>query len=131
MVGLLRAVLTRLCDGSGVEVLHPVGADAGFQSARGSALGTGIDRRLAQCLGRLRTKAPFGVLRWRDVRVTSEGRAASVTLAAPDGNTVTLALTVKGTGVSGGYRLERPVEGSVTEIAGAVRAAMVALQFSQ
>lgn len=126
VVGLLRALMERLCAGDEV-VLHTVAEDAGFQGARGGALGRGIDRRLAQCLGRLRAKAPFGALRWREVQVASEGREASVALEAPDGNTVTLALAVKGAGVTGGYRLARPAGAASTEIAGAVRAAMAAL----
>ena len=127
LVGLLRALMERLCAGDDVVVLHTVAEDAGFQGARGGSLGRGIDRRLAQCLGRLRAKAPFGALRWREVQVASEGREASVALEAPDGNTVTLALAVKGAGVTGGYRLARPAGAASTEIAGAVRAAMAAL----
>lgn len=127
VVGLLRALLARLC-GDDVVVLHPVAEDAGFRSARGAALGGAIDRRLAQCLGRLRAKAPFGALRWRDVSVGSEGREAAVALDAPDGNTVTLVLAVKGAGVSGAYRLARPPSANAAEIAGAVRDAMAALR---
>jgi MoaA/NifB/PqqE/SkfB family radical SAM enzyme len=126
VVGLLRALLDRLCEGGEVAVLHPVAEDAGFQSARGDALGGAIDRRLAQCLGRLRAKAPFGALRWRDVRVAPEGREAAVGLEAPDGNTVTLVLAVKGGGVAGGYRLGRPEASE--ELAGALRGAMEALR---
>jgi len=128
LVSLLGALMAHLCEGDDALVLHTVAEDAGFQGARGAALGRGIDRRLAQCLGRLRAKAPFGALRWREVQVASEGREASVALEAPDGNTVTLALAVKGAGVTGGYRLARPAGAASTEIAGAVRDAMTALR---
>lgn len=128
VVGFLRALMERLCEGDDAAVLHTVGDDAGFQSERGRALGRGVDWRLAQCLGRLRARAPFGALRWRDVRFAAEGREASVALEAPDGNTVTLALAVKGAGVSGGYRLARPITGEQPELVGAVRDAMAALR---
>ena len=116
------------CCGDDVVVLHTVAEDAGFHSGRGAALGRGIDRRLAQCLGRLRARAPFGALRWREVRVTCEGREASVALDTPDGNTVTLALAVRGDGVAGGYRLARPVPQPQPELVDAVRGAMEALR---
>ncbi len=128
VVGLLRALLERLCAGCDAVVLHPVAEDAGFRSARGAALGRGIDRRLAQCLGRLRARAPFGALRWRSVQVASEGREASVSLEVPDGNTVIIGLAVKGAGVAGGYRLARPVGQDSAEIVAAVRDAMAALR---
>ena len=130
VVALLRAVMGRLCEGGAATVLHPVADDAGFQSERSAALGGAVDRRLAQCLGRLRAKAPFGALRWRDVRVSSEGRAASVALDAPDGNIVTLSLAVKGSGVAGGYRLARPVEHPEPALVEAVRGAIEALRAS-
>lgn len=130
VVGLLRAVMARLCEGDDMVVLHTVAEDAGFQSARGRALGRGIDWRLAQCLGRLRARAPFGALRWREVRVASEGREASVALEMPDGNTVTLALTVTGEGVAGGYRLARPVARPSVALIDAVRGAMEAMRAS-
>jgi len=128
VVGLLRALMARLCEGDDAVMLHTVAEDAGFQSARGAALGRGVDWRLAQCLGRLRARAPFGALRWRDVRVASEGREASIALDTPDGNTVTLALAIKGAGVSGSYRLARPIEGASPELIDAVRGAMAALR---
>ena len=128
MVGLLKAIMGRLCEGDDVVMLHTVAEDAGFQSARGAALGRGVDRRLAQCLGRLRSRAPFGALRWRDVMVGNEGNEAAVALEMPDGNTVTLALAVKGVGVVGSYRLARPVTAASPELVDAVRGAMAALR---
>ncbi len=128
VVGLLKAIMGRLCEGDDVVMLHTVAEDAGFQSARGAALGRGVDRRLAQCLGRLRSRAPFGALRWRDVMVTTEGNEAAVALETPDGNTVTLALAVKGAGVVGSYRLARPVVAASAELVDAVRGAMAALR---
>ena len=128
VVGLLKAIMDRLCAEDDVVILHTVAEDAGFQSARGVALGRGVDWRLAQCLGRLRARAPFGTLRWREVCVKSEGREATVALEALDGNTVTLALVVKGAGVSGSYRLARPVSGDQAELVGAVRGAIGALR---
>jgi MoaA/NifB/PqqE/SkfB family radical SAM enzyme len=130
VVGLLRALMARLCADDAGAVLHPVADDAGFQSARSKALGRSVDWRLAQCLGRLRARAPFGALRWRDVRFTSEGREAQVALDTPDGNTVTLALVAKDAGVVGGYRLARPVARPSAELIGAVRDAMEALRAS-
>lgn len=117
---LLRSLFARLCAGGGVTVLHPLADDA-VVDAR-------VDGRIRGCLSRLRAKAPFGELAWRDVVLTGEGREAAVVLDAPDGNTVTVSLAVKGTGVAGGYRLARPVSAPAPSLVAAVRGVMEALR---
>ena len=125
-VALLRALFARLCEGAPAAVLHPVADDAALLSEH--ALATNIDRRIGQCLGRLRAKAPFGELAWRDARVAAGGREASVLLDTHDGNTVTVSLAIKGASVAGGYRLGRPVASPSPSLVASVRSVMDALR---
>ncbi len=123
---LLRALFERLRAVDGAAVIHPVADDAALRSER--ALPASVDRRIGQCLARLREKAPFGELSWREVRVSSGGREAAVLLDARDGNTVTVSLAVKGAGVSGGYRLARPEASPKPSLVESVRSVMEALR---
>ena len=125
-VALLRALFTQLCDAAPVTVLHPVADDAPLLSGR--TLPTNVDRRIGACLGRLRRSAPFGELAWREARVDGGGREALVTLDTRDGNTVTVSLAVRGAGVSGSYRLGRPVASPPPSLAADVRSVMDALR---
>ncbi len=119
-MALLRGLFARLCEGGGATVRHPLADDA-VADAR-------VDGRIRGCLARLRARAPFGELAWRDVVLTGEGREAAVVLDAPDGNTVTVSLAVKGAGVSGGYRLARPVGSPATALVDGVRGVLEALR---
>ncbi len=125
-VTLLRALFARLCEVEPVTVLHPPADDAPLRCER--ALASRVDRRIGQCLARLRARAPFGELTWRDARVGGGGREASVTFDARGGDTVTVSLAVKGAGVSGGYRLSRPVEAPDASLVASVRSVMDALR---
>lgn len=125
-VALLRGLFEMLCALEPAAVLHPVADDAALRSER--ALPTSLDRRIAQCLGRLRAKAPFGELTWRDARVTAGGREAAVLLDTRDGNTVTVSLAVKGAGVAGAYRLASPVAAPTPSLVASVRSVMDALR---
>jgi hypothetical protein len=107
-------------------VLHPVADDAPLLSGR--TLSSHVDRRIGACLGRLRRRAPFGELAWREARVDGGGREALVTLDTRDGNTVTVSLAVRGAGVSGSYRLGRPVASPPPSLAADVRSVMDALR---
>lgn len=131
-VGLLRALLARLCAG-GSRVTHPVADDAGAQSANARTLARGIDWRIARCLTRMRAAAPFGALAWRDVRLAPGGVGATAGFVAPDGTTVDVSVTLRGTGVVGLYRLLPPLEpGAVPppELVTGVQAVMSALRSS-
>ena len=123
---LLRALFERLREVDGAAVIHPVADDAALRSER--ALSASVDRRIGQCLAKLREKAPFGELSWREVRVAPGGREAAVLLDARDGNTVTVSLAVKGAGVSGGYRLARPEASPKPSLVESVRSVMEALR---
>ena len=131
-VGLLRALLARLCAG-GIRVTHPVADDAGAQSANARTLSRGIDWRIARCLTRLRAAAPFGALTWRDVRLAPGGVGATAGFVAPDGTAVDVSVTLRGASVAGSYRLLTPMEpGTVPspELVTGVQAVMSALRSS-
>ncbi|MEI8257116.1 MAG: radical SAM protein [Deltaproteobacteria bacterium] len=128
-VRLLRALLDRLCDGDRARVVHPVADDAGFQSARRFP-GNRVDPKIGRCLTRLRARAPFGVLAWRDVQLADDGREAAVSLVDPDGMGVTVRFAVKGAQVAGGYRLDRAVASPSAALVESVRAVMDALRAS-
>ena len=125
-VALLRSLFAKLCEAGPVVVLHPVADDAALSSER--ALATNIDRRIGQCLTRLRAKAPFGELTWRDARVSLGGREAAVTLDTLDGNTVIVSFAIKGASVTGGYRLGSPVAAPTPSLVDSVRSVMDALR---
>ncbi len=115
--GLSRALFARLCEGADATLLHPV-TDEGARA----------DWRIGQCLGRLRARAPFGELAWREVRVSGDGREASARFDTLDGNTVTVSFALKGERVAGGYRLARPVESPTPGLVASVREVMDALR---
>jgi MoaA/NifB/PqqE/SkfB family radical SAM enzyme len=95
-LGLLRGLFAELVRAGAGEVLHPVAEDA---------IARALDPRLGRCLQRLRVRAPFGVLCWRSLVLTAEGRGARVEFETREGDPVTVSLVVKGAVLSGGYRL--------------------------
>ena len=123
-VTLLRALFAALCAVEPVTVIHPPGDDATLQAS----LATHVDRRIGACLGRLRARAPFGELAWREATVTDDGRDAAVTFDTSDGNAVTVSLAVKGAQVAGGYSLARPVAKPSASLVASVRSVMEALR---
>ncbi len=128
-VRLLGALLERLCEGESARVIHPVADDAGFQSASRMP-GNRVDPKIGQCLTRLRARAPFGVLAWRDVQLADDGREAAVSLVDPDGTGVVVRFAVKGAQVAGGYKLDRVVDAPSSALVESVRAVMDALRAS-
>jgi hypothetical protein len=113
-----------LCAVEPVTVVHPPGDDATLQAS----LTSHVDRRIGACLGRLRARAPFGELAWRDATVTDDGRDAAVTFDTRDGNAVTVSLAVKGAQVAGGYSLAKPVAKPSASLVASVRSVMEALR---
>jgi MoaA/NifB/PqqE/SkfB family radical SAM enzyme len=95
-----------------------------------SESGTGlVDPRLHASLRKLRERAPFGALVWRDLRVRA-GREAQLTLADRAGAEVEVTLAVRGARIDGGYRLGRPSEKPSPELVDGLKALMGALQKS-
>lgn len=128
-LALVRDVFARLVAVSGATVLHGVAADAAFHGpARTQAR---IDKRIGTCLARLRAATPYHELTWGSAEVSDDGREASVELRHVDGVAVTLAVAVHGSGVRGGYRLDRPVDPPPASLVAGVRAAMTALRGDQ
>jgi MoaA/NifB/PqqE/SkfB family radical SAM enzyme len=128
-LGLLRALLARLTDGSDARIVHPLGEDAAFHAEVRRAT-SAIDWRIGQCLSRLRARAPFGALDWREVQFAADGREARVSLVDPEGTGVTVRFGVKGANVTGGYRLDRDVGVPSPALVEGVRAVMDALRAS-
>lgn len=85
-----------------------------------------VDRRIGACLSRLRTRAPFGVLRWESLLIDDGGQRAEVALRHDDGTGVTLSFAVVGARVRGSYRLDREVTAPPPSLVEGVRAAMMA-----
>lgn len=123
---LVRGAFAVITSVEPATVLHPVGDDAPLRCER--ALPSALDRRIGQCFARLRARAPFGELTWREARANADGREAAVVLDTRDGNTVTVSLAVKGNQVSGGYRLASPVASPTPSLVESVRAVMDALR---
>ncbi len=129
MVALLRGLFDRLCEAGGARVLHPPAEDLGVHGTAPRTQGPGVDWRVGQCLGRLRARAPFGELSWRSARVAPGGREAVAVFADPDGAVVTFTVAVRGAGVSGGYKLDAPVQQPPSRaLVEGVRAVMEALR---
>lgn len=123
-VALVRGLFAALCAVETVTVIHPPADDAGLHAGVASH----VDRRIGACLGRLRARAPFGELTWREARVGDGGREAAVTFDTSDGNAVTVSLRVKGAQVAGGYALARPVSTPTPSLVASVSAVMEALR---
>lgn len=96
----LRALTEHLA-AAGHAPTHPAGDD-GF-----APVAVSVRRRLA----RLRRAAPFGELRWSDVRVSRGGRRAELCLLGADGERATVWLAQEGRRATGGYRVD---SGAVT-----------------
>ena len=120
-VALVRGLFEALCAAGEATVIHPPADDAAGAASH-------VDRRIGACLGRLRARAPFGELAWREARVGAEGRDAAVTFDTRDGNAVTVSLAVKGAQVAGGYALARPVASPTPSLVASVRSVMEALR---
>ncbi|MBK9265665.1 MAG: radical SAM protein [Polyangiaceae bacterium] len=98
-----------------VKVVHPIAEDAIVPTLRSVAA-----RLLA-----LRQKAPFGALKWTDVRVQDAGRRAELRLEGPRGEEAWVWLGERDGRPVGGYRV---AEGAVTdEVKEGLRAVMAAL----
>lgn len=123
-VVLLRALFDQLCRVEPTTVIHPPGDDAGLRARAPSS----IDPRIGACLQRLRARAPFGELSWRDARVSRDGRDAALTFGTRDDNVVTVSLSVRGPKVAGGYSLAHPVAAPSPSLVSSVRAVMEALR---
>ena len=91
----LRGLWTQLAAGGG-RVLHPLGDDALGAAARS------VGARLA----RLRERAPFATLSWRDVVLSEGGRRAEAALEGPAGERATVWLAEQGGRPTGGYRID-------------------------
>jgi MoaA/NifB/PqqE/SkfB family radical SAM enzyme len=113
----VRALFAKLTEISGARVIHDLADDA-----RGE-----LDARIARCLARLRAGAPYTELTWKDARVDAAGRSAQVDFAHQGGAAVTLAFSVHGDGVRGGYKVDRTFEVAPPGLVEGVRAAMKAL----
>jgi hypothetical protein len=91
----LRAFGSALAE-AGSRVLHPLGDDAIVPVAR--TIGARIVR--------LRERAPFGALAWRDVIVSEGGRRAEAIFDGPSGERATVWLSEQGGKPAGGYRVD-------------------------
>jgi hypothetical protein len=99
-------------------VLHPVADDA---------LGAG-DPLIRACLSRLRARAPFGALRWRDVILGDGGREATLRFEDGGGGAVEVSVAAAQRAVKGSYRLGSPAPAKTPELAAGVRAVMDAMR---
>ncbi len=97
----LRALREVLAAG-GDRIVHPIGDDA---------IG-GVSRSVGARLARLRDRAPFGALAWRDVVVSEGGRRAEASFEGPAGERATVWLAEKDNKSIGGYRVDAAGEGA-------------------
>jgi len=111
----LRALWAELVE-YGSRVLHPVGDDALVPVARS------VGARLM----RLRERAPFGALVWRDVIVSEGGYRAEAMFDGPAGERATVWLAEQAGKPSGGYRVDAG-EATAALVEG-LRAIMTALK---
>ena len=109
----LQALWTKLSD-DGHRVLHPLGDDA---LGRASA-------SLAARLGRLRSSAPFGTLRWTHVSLDGVGRRAELSLEGPAGERAAVWLAEEAGRVRGGYEVDGEPSEDVVLGLGAVMQAL-------
>ncbi len=97
------------------EPIHPPGEDAILPLAR--SLSTRI--RL------LRQRAPFGPLRWTDLRILEQGRRAELRLESPSGEEAWFWLAESAGRPTGGYRLNLPnPSAAILEGLGAIMATL-------
>jgi MoaA/NifB/PqqE/SkfB family radical SAM enzyme len=115
----LRALFAQLA--APTDVVHPLADDA-------LAAPRALDPRIGACLGRLRARAPFAPLRWRDVRVDGGGSAAVMDFEDPAGASVRVSIAVERGVVRGSYKLGTPAPAHTPELARGVRAVMDALR---
>ncbi len=117
-VSALRAAFARMTAAARCVVLHPVADDA---------LGAG-DPLIRACLSRLRARAPFGALRWRDVILGDGGREATLRFEDGGGGAVEVSVAAAQRAVKGSYRLGSPAPAKTPELAAGVRAVMDAMR---
>jgi MoaA/NifB/PqqE/SkfB family radical SAM enzyme len=91
----LRALWGELVREGG-RVVYPLGDDAVM----------GVARSVGARLGRLRARAPFGLLGWRDVVMSEGGRRAEAIFDGPSGEQATVWLAEQGGKATGGYRVD-------------------------
>jgi MoaA/NifB/PqqE/SkfB family radical SAM enzyme len=97
------------------EIAHPLGEDAI----------TPLARSIAARLHLLRQRAPFGPLRWTDVRVLDRGGRAELRFEAPEGEEAWVWLAEAAGRPTGGYRIgEARPSAAIVEGLGAVMAAL-------
>ena len=95
LLAALRTLWTELGT-TGRAVIHPLGDDAL----------TPVARSIGARLSRLRERAPFGALGWRDVIVSEGGRRAEALFEGPGGERATVWLGEQGGRAVGGYRVD-------------------------
>jgi MoaA/NifB/PqqE/SkfB family radical SAM enzyme len=117
-LALLRGIFEVLQRADPGEVLHPVAGDA---------VTGALDPRLGRCLRRLRQRAPFGALVWKELVLAAGGREARVEFATREGAPVTVSLMVKNSMISGGYRLGPGLSGATPGLSDGVRAIFATL----
>lgn len=98
----------------GHAVLHPLGDDA---------LGA-VKPSIAARLGRLRSSAPFGSLRWTAVSLDGGGERAELALEGPDGERAEVWLSDDSGRVRGGYRVDGTPTPALVDGIGAVMHAL-------
>ncbi|MEZ4393702.1 MAG: radical SAM protein [Polyangiales bacterium] len=116
----LRALFARMTSAARCSVVHPVADDA--------LGGASLDPKIYACLSRLRARAPFGALRWREVRVGEGGRDATMGFEDAAGGVVEVSVAVAQSAVRGSYRLGAPEPAKTPELIAGVRAVMDALR---
>jgi MoaA/NifB/PqqE/SkfB family radical SAM enzyme len=100
--------VARALEGAGLIAVHPIGEDAV----------TPLTASVAARLRRLRAAAPFGDLRFVDVRVSDEGARAELELVGPKGEAATVWLGEADGRPTGGYRVSEGTKPSDALVAG-------------
>ncbi len=118
-------------DAFSVRALAPTDATRVRAVFDALAAASGLDARIGRCLFRLGASEPYRELSRRAIRVLDDGRGAEVHYEHVEGTRVTLAFSVHGDGVRGGYRLDRALERPPPGLVEGVRAAMAALRGDQ
>lgn len=119
-VAVLRDFFAHATSSTGARAQHSIGDDA-FERPR-------VDRRIARCIERLRSGAPYASLTWEGVAVGQEGSDASVVLRHVDGTGVTVSVSISNGRVQARYALDRPVAEPPASLVEGVRAAFTALR---
>jgi MoaA/NifB/PqqE/SkfB family radical SAM enzyme len=121
-VRLLRALFAQLSSAGTPKILHPVGDDAPVLAERPPRLGALVDARMGMWLKLLRSRAPFGALRWEDVTFGAMGREATLSLSDDTGAVVRVQLSMKGGQLGASYQLASPETKPSPELVDGLRA---------